>query len=203
MNDPNKISGREAKPAQPGTTSLSLVEGVRARDPEAWERLAYLYGPLVYGWCRHRGLQHPDAKDVMQDVFMTVAARIADFHRETFRGWLWTITRNKLGDWIRRHGRQPQAVGGTDAQQQLLEMPAAGSESEGDVASAGIGALFRRGLELIRPEFEERTWQAFWRVAMEGQDPGDVAVALGLSRNAVYVAKSRVLRRLREVLGED
>jgi len=207
VNDPNKITGSEAKPAEPGTTSLSLVEEVRARDPEAWRRLAYLYGPLVYSWCRHQGLPGQDAEDVVQEVFLTVFARVSDFRREregdTFRGWLWTIARHKIGDWIRRHGRQPQAVGGTDAQQQLLEMPAAGSESEGDVASAGIGALFRRGLELIRPEFEERTWQAFWRVAMEGQDPGDVAVALGLSRNAVYVAKSRVLRRLREVLGED
>jgi len=136
VNDPNKITGSEAKPAEPGTTSLSLVEEVRARDPEAWRRLAYLYGPLVYSWCRHQGLPGQDAEDVVQEVFLTVFARVSDFRREregdTFRGWLWTIARHKIGDWIRRHGRQPQAAGGTDAQEQLLETAAAGgSESEG------------------------------------------------------------------------
>jgi RNA polymerase sigma-70 factor (ECF subfamily) len=203
VNDSRKTSGGETSPANPSLTSLSLLEAVRARDPEAWQRLAPLYGPLVYGWCRRQGLQAGDAEDVVQDVFLTVAARVADFRREregdTFRGWLWTVMRHKIGDWIRRRNKQPQAAGGTDAYQHLQTTPAPDAgEADGD---SGAASLYRRGLDLIRAEFEERTWQAFWRVA--GQDPADVAAALGLSRNAVYVAKSRVLRRLREVLGED
>jgi RNA polymerase sigma-70 factor (ECF subfamily) len=99
-----------------GSISSSLLERVRARDPQAWERLACLYGPLVYGWARQQGLQDADAGDVVQEVFGTVAARIADFRRDgpgaSFRGWLWTITRNKLGDHFRRRASRPQAAGG-------------------------------------------------------------------------------------------
>jgi RNA polymerase sigma-70 factor (ECF subfamily) len=105
---------------------------------------------------------------------------------------------------MRQQQHQPPPAGGSNALQQFLELPAPGdSTADGDAAPGGSGPLFRRGLELIRAEFEERSWQAFWRVAVEGQDPADVAAALGLSRNAVYVAKSRVLRRLREALGDD
>jgi RNA polymerase sigma-70 factor (ECF subfamily) len=185
-----------------------LIEGLRAHDPAAWQRLACLYGPLVYGWCRGRGLRVPDAEDVLQEVFLVVSGRVNDFRHDrpgdTFRGWLWGITRNKIGDWLRRQARQETAVGGTDAQRRLQEAPAApdSGPAAGYPEGGEPGDLYRRALDVIRPEFEERTWQAFWRVVIDNEAPADVARGLGMSRNAVYIAKSRVLHRLRAALGE-
>src|SRR5262245_3291791 len=197
-----------AQAASPGSTSTGLVRGVRDRDREAWRRLARLYGPLVYQWCRGRGLRPPDAEDVTQEVFLTVATKATSFRRErpgdTFRGWLWAITRHKLGHWIRRQRAREQGAGGTDAQRRLLaaELPDEGSESDVGGGAGAAAGLYRRALQLIRTEFEERSWEAFRRLVLEGQCPADVAADLGMTRGAVYVTKSRILRRLREVLGD-
>ncbi len=205
VKDASNVIGSGASSAAPSSTSSSLLAGLKSRDPEAWRRLARLYGPLVYRWCRRVGLQVKDAEDVAQEVFLTVSVRIADFRREregdTFRGWLWTITRNKLGDWMRRQREREQAAGGRDAQRQLLELPAADSSEPAETGESR--RLYQRALDLIHAEFEEITWQAFWRVTVDGHNPADVAGDLGLSRNAIYIAKSRVLRRLREVLGDQ
>jgi RNA polymerase sigma-70 factor (ECF subfamily) len=188
-------------------TSASLLAGLQGADPEAWRRLAHLYGPVVYGWCRRRGLPPPDCEDVLQEVFKTVAQKVAGFRRDkegdTFRGWLWVITRNKIGDWIRDQQTRESAFGGTEAHQRIQELaepPEPDAEPEGEPE---VGALYQRALDLAREEFAEPTWQAFWRIVVEGQSPADVAADLGLSRNAVYIAKSRVLCRLRELLGEE
>lgn len=189
------------------STSLSLLEGLKARDQVAWQRLTYLYYPLVYGWCRRRGLQARDAEDVVQEVFLTVARKIQDFRREregdTFRGWLWTIARHKLGDWIRHQRVQEKTFGAANSQERLQEIIDPGdADSDSALSHGEAGGLYHRALTLIRAEFEERSWLAFWRVAVEGQDPADVARELLMSRNAVYVAKSRILARLRELLGD-
>jgi RNA polymerase sigma-70 factor (ECF subfamily) len=182
-----------------------LLDRVKAQDPKAWGQLAQLYGPLVYQWCRGRGLQAVDAEDVLQEVFLTVAARINDFRRQregdTFRGWLWVITFNKLGDWMRQQAHRETAVGGSEAQKVLQQH--AELETLPATEPSPTGDLYHRALALIRSEFEERTWQAFWRIVGEGQQPANVAADLGMARNAVYLAKSRILRRLREVLGEE
>jgi RNA polymerase sigma-70 factor (ECF subfamily) len=194
--------------ANPGSTSTGLVNGVKGRDPEAWRRLAQLYGPLVYQWCRWRGLQASDAEDVTQEVFLTVAAKVAAFRRErpedTFRGWLWVITRHKLGHWIRQQRAREQAAGGTDAQRRLLAaaLPEDGSQPDAASSAGAVTGLYQRALQLIRTEFEDRSWEAFRRLVLEGQRPTDVAADLGMTRSAVYVTKSRILRRLREVLGD-
>jgi RNA polymerase sigma-70 factor (ECF subfamily) len=187
----------------PGSTSTGLLARLRAQDSAAWARLARLYGPLVYSWCRRRGLQESDAGDIVQEVFRAVLGHIAAYEHKpgsTFRGWLWTITRNKILDFHRRAQRQPEAIGGSDAQAKLQQLPEVLDESEAGTSTTGN--LVRRALALIRPEFTDATWQAFWRVMMLGQSPADAAAELGLSLNAVYIAKSRVLRRLREELGD-
>jgi RNA polymerase sigma-70 factor (ECF subfamily) len=187
---------------------MSLLQGVKARDPEAWRRLLYLYGPLVCHWCGNARVPPQDADDIAQEVFLTVATKITDFRRErpgdSFRGWLWTIARHKIGDWIRKRRAQTREFHGPDAWT-YLSAAADTDADDGDVAAdtPEVGGLYRRALDLIRSEFEEPSWQAFWRTAAEGQDAASVATALQLSRNAVYVAKSRILRRLREVLGES
>jgi RNA polymerase sigma-70 factor (ECF subfamily) len=160
---------------------------------------------LVYQWACRAGLQSADASDVVQEVFRSVATHLGRFRRErpgdSFRGWLWTITQNKIRDLRRRRGRRPQAVGGTDAQQFLMLVPDA--PTGGSEHTPNGDARLTSALGLIRSEFEERSWQAFWGVVVEGRFAADVAVALGMSVNAVYVARSRILRRLRDELGES
>lgn len=203
MSDPSN----DYRPTDPASavTSLTLLARVKANDAQAWQRLSDLYGPLVYHWCRRSGFQAADAADVVQEVFFSVANGIADFQKErpsdTFRGWLWTITRNKVRDRCRGQAGEEEAVGGTDAQLRLAEIPDPWSESTTDADDRReVGHLFCRALGFVRTEFRERTWEAFWRTTIDGQDTADVAVELGISENAVRQAKSHVLRRLRAEL---
>jgi RNA polymerase sigma-70 factor (ECF subfamily) len=188
-------------------TSLSLIERVKVNDAAAWDQLVNLYGPLVFHWCRSWDLQHQDTADVCQEVFQAVATHIGCFRKEkdgdTFRGWLRTITRNKIHDHFRRLGREPGGIGGTDAQTRFAELPApAPGEPDSAAGDDAERRLFFRVLELIHAEFEEKTWQAFWRSAVDGQAPKDVGADLAMSAGAVRVAKYRVLHRLREELGD-
>jgi len=166
--------------------------------------MVVLYAPLVLHWCRQWGLSHEDAADVFQDVFQSVAAHIGGFRREkdgdTFRGWLRAITRNKVNDYHRRRQREPGGVGGSEARVFLSQLPDASDEDGSGAVAENL--LLHRALDLVRGEFEPRTWQAFWRTAVEGRPAGDVAVELSMSPGAVRVAKSRVLHRLRAELGD-
>lgn len=169
--------------------------------------MARLYGPLVYRWTRRAGLRTEEAADVVQEVFRTVVARLPEFHRDrvgdTFRGWMWAITRNKLGDHLRSKKRQPEATGGSQAMERLAQVPEPAELETGSSSDAReVGGLYQRAVALIRSEFEERTWEAFWRVTVDEQSPKQVAADLGMTVNAVYLAKARVLRRLREELGD-
>ena len=185
------------------STSLTLLERVRDRDEQAWHNLLRLYAPLVDRWCGHSGVRGQDADDVRQEVFQAVAAGLDQFRREragdTFRGWLRVITRNKLIDHTRRRDRQPEARGGTDAHRRLQQVaePELPEDSQDD-----LSGLYHRALALVRAEFEERTWQAFWRAAVEGQSPDLIAADLGVTPAAVRKAKSRVLLRLRQEVGD-
>jgi RNA polymerase sigma-70 factor, ECF subfamily len=188
-------------------TSRSLLERVKADEAAAWERLVGLYAPLVFHWCRRWDLREPDRADILQEVFQAVVTHIADFRKErqgdSFRGWLRTITRNKVLDHLRRLHREPPGVGGSDAQRRLnqLALPEPVPEEE-SADREGEGGLLQRALTLIQDDFEERTWQAFWGTAVEGRTPREVAEALSMSPGAVRVAKCRVLHRLREELGD-
>jgi RNA polymerase sigma-70 factor (ECF subfamily) len=188
----------------PQRTSTSLIAGVQAHDEGAWQRLVNLYGPLVYYWCRRAGISPQDAGDVAQEVFRSASSAIAAFHKSsnggTLRGWLHAITKNKICDHYRARSVRVEALGGTDAQQVLLQVPAA-NELEADSAPA-VSALLRRALDQVRGDFNDQTWQCFYRGVIEERDAGDIAEELGISPNAVRKAKARVLQRLREELGE-
>jgi len=188
----------------PGSTSSSLLERIKVRDPDAWNRFSKLYSPLVYQWARQAGVQSSDAADVVQEVFRAVATHIADFRRDrpgdSFRGWLWTITHNKLRDHFRRLATRPKAAGGTDAQQWLKQVPEGSPDESSDESLTTGTGLTRRAVELVQAEFEDRTWQAFWKATVEGQKASEIGHDLGMSVAAVYMAKSRVIRRLREEL---
>ena len=191
----------------PCSTSRSLLERARAADAAAWERLVTLYAPLVAHWCRRWALPEQDLADVLQDVFQAVAASLGRFRKEragdTFRGWLRTITHNKVRDHWRRLGREPGGIGGSDAQRRLAQLPVPPPPDEDSTApQTEERGLFFRALEMIRGEFEERTWLAFWRTTVDDRAPRDVAAELSMTPGAVRVAKSRVLHRLREELGD-
>ncbi|HEY1376761.1 MAG TPA: sigma-70 family RNA polymerase sigma factor [Gemmataceae bacterium] len=183
-------------------TSLTLLERARRRDPQGWSRLVALYGPLVEHWCRRGGARPADAADIAQEVFLAVADGLTDFERRrpgSFRAWVRGITRHKLLDYHRRAGRHPPAAGGTAAQARLeaLPDPAAGGEDD----AAETGGLYHRALDLIRSEFEDRTWRAFWQTAVDGRTAADAGAELGMTAVAVRVAKARVLARLRAEVG--
>jgi RNA polymerase sigma-70 factor, ECF subfamily len=139
---------------------------------------------------------------VAQEVFLAASNGLADFEREragSFRAWLRGITRHKLLDLYRRRDRQPAAAsGGTEAMQRIYDLPDPSPAEE----SQEVGGLYRRALELVRPEFETWTWDAFWRSAVEQRDTGAIAAELKMTAVAVRIAKSRVLSRLREEAGE-
>lgn len=190
------------------STATSLVERIQSLDAGAWQRMCELYGPLVYGWARRAGLQDFDAADVGQEVFTTVAARIDLFDLRapgsTFRGWLWTITRNKIGDFIRRSAGRPRAVGGSTAQGRFQELPEYLASDDSEFSSLGAASsIMHRALALIRIEFEPTTWQAFWRTAVGGESAVDVAADLSMNAAAVRQARYRVMRRLRREIGNE
>jgi len=187
------------------STSMNLLAQAKIGDPDAWRRLVDLYASLVYGWCRQRGVHADDAADVTQDVFVAVSKNLKRFRRDrpgdTFRGWLWKITYSKICDHFRRRGNQAQAQGGTDAQMAMGQIPSQlPDDSATEIHDSSANTLDRRAMELARAGFEDHTWRAFWRVVVDGCSVADVAEELRMSNWAVYKAKSRVTKRLREIL---
>ncbi len=184
--------------------STSLIQGLRAHDEVAWQRLLELYVPLVFAWCRRSGLQAQDSSDVVQEVFRAVSHAIGDFRRsrpgDTFRGWLRSIARNKIRDHFRDQAGRPLAVGGSEAHQRFMEV-AEDESSAGGGESPFVG-LVHRALALVRNEFEDRTWRAFWLSTVAQQSSSEVAARLGVTPGAVRQAKYAVLRRLRQELGD-
>ena len=190
-----------------GSTSRSLLNEARLADAAAWERLVTLYAPLVASWCRRWGVPQQDIVDVLQDVFSAVAANLIRFRKEqpqdTFRGWLMAISRNKALDYFHKRSREPAAMGGTEASMRLQEIrdPELPAPEENE-ADPGFDAVLLQALDSIRGEFHERTWQAFWKVVVEGRSAADVAADLAMRPGTVRVSKSRVLLRLRRELGD-
>lgn len=188
-------------------TSPSLIRRVANRDPEAWRRFTRLYGPLVFHWCRQQGLSEHDSADVMQDVFVSVARAVAAYEDRAgsrFRGWLWTITRNQIVTFVRKRTRQGMPDGGTQNWQQLLNVAESLSDDPDQFTSQlELDALYRRGLELVKQEFRPRTWEIFWRNVVEDRPTGAVAEEFGVSANSVRQTRSRVLRRIRQELGDQ
>jgi RNA polymerase sigma-70 factor (ECF subfamily) len=185
-------------------TSLSLLQRANLHDAQSWRSILELYSPLVFFWCRQAGLNREDSADVLQNVWQAVSSHLSQFQRHkdgAFRAWLWTITRNKLNDHFRRQPVEQPALGGSTARQFLQELPECEPESYLAQSSVdGSGDVLRRALDLIRNDFELHTWKAFWLSAVDGEAAQTIAERLQMSLAAVYQAKARVLRRLREEL---
>jgi RNA polymerase sigma-70 factor (ECF subfamily) len=185
---------------QSPATRQSLIFKLRdPADSDAWSEFIALYEPLVYRLARRKGLQDADAKDLSQEVFRAVAGSVDRWapDRGSFRGWLSTIARNLMINFLTRGGRHCLGSGATSVQE-LLEAHPAGDPS----ATALFDREYRRHLFQsaageVKGEFTPATWQAFWETAVEDRRPAEVAAELGLSVGSVYVARSRVLARIR------
>lgn len=193
-----------ASPATASSTSSDLLALVRQHDRDAWRRFVALYAPLIYGWCRAAQVAPADAGDITQEVLAKAFAAIEQFRHDrpgdTLRGWLRVICRRTVHDHFRRTAAAPQAAGGSSARRRLIEIPA--DEDEATILSQRH-ALVRRAAELVRAEFEPRTWQAFWLLTVEGRTAREAADRLSISVGAVRQAKYVVLRRLREQLSGE
>ncbi len=181
-------------------TPISLLERLRLRpDSASWERLVALYTPLVRGWLGRYGLQPTDVDDLTQEVMGTLLRELPrfrhDLRRGAFRRWLRTIAVNRLRS-LWRGRRRAAGQADLDAALDRLEDPDSDLSRLWDEEHDRHVA--RRLLELIEPEFEPTTWRAFRLLVLEGQPTADVARALGVSPNAVRIAKSRVLARFRK-----
>jgi RNA polymerase sigma-70 factor (ECF subfamily) len=195
--------------SDPPPTRPSLLVRIRdARDGVAWGEFVDIYGPLVYDYGRRRGLQDADAADLTQDVLRAVAATAERFAydpaRGAFRSWLFTVTRTKLLDSVRRQRPGDRGTGDTNVHKHL-EAKDAGYSEDASAGEEGIEwdrafgqRLLDWAAEQIRSEFRPTTWRAFWLCAVEGCAPREASASLGMSIGAVYAAKCRVLARLRE-----
>ena len=184
-------------------TSMTLLDRAREEDQHAWGQIVHLYGPLVLRWCRRAGLADDDAADVFQETFRAVSSNLRGFvptkPTGSFRCWLRTIARTKVADYYRRKSKVPDAKGGTGAQMHLAELPEVLPDDEAESESENA-LIVQRAMELVRPEFDERNWKAFWQVAVEGRTAVDVAEEFGVSPQVVRQANYRIRRRLRLVL---
>ncbi len=185
----------------PLTRASLLVQLRDGANHDAWQEFIKLYGPVVYGFARKRGLQDADAADMMQDVMRSVSTAIGrleyDPNQGTFRGWLFTITRNKVFNFLSARRVRPRGSGDTTTNRLLDNVPDPGDDSD-DWEMEYQRRIAAIAMERVKTEFQENTWRAFWLTAVEGLAVADVAKEVGLSPGAIYVAKSRVLARLKE-----
>ncbi|MEI8022005.1 MAG: sigma-70 family RNA polymerase sigma factor [Schlesneria sp.] len=190
----------------PETRSSLLLRLRDARDQHAWSTFLEIYQPLIYRVIRNRRVQDADAREVTQEVLLAVANSIdqweADPQRGTFRGWLTTITRNLVVNFLIKQSRHPRGSGDSDFRRGLESLPAPASDESALFDVEERRQIFRWAAGRIRPEFREANWQAFWRTAVEGQGAIEVARELGISPGLVYVSRNRIMKRLREKVEE-
>lgn len=192
---------RDSGVADSPTTRVSLLVRIRDRcDAEAWAEFVEIYAPLVYALARRHGAQDADAADLTQEVLKTVMRTAPSFvydpQRGSFRGWLLTVARNQVRKWLNASRRHPPSGG--EEGQRLLEAQAAPADEAARWDREYHQRLFEWAAEKVRPSFRSATWQAFWQTTVENRDARTVADALGLSIGAVYIARSRVLARIKE-----
>jgi RNA polymerase sigma-70 factor (ECF subfamily) len=180
-------------------TLLGRLTGSPTDDD--WRRLDELYRPLLRGWVARAGVPASDADDLVQDVLLVVFRKIAKFEwrgQGAFRAWLRAILAHELRDYFRGQKNRPIATGGSDFQSWLDELESRDSALSRLLDREHDEHVVASLLQTVQGDFAPMTWQAFLRHVQEGEPAGQVAEALGLSLNSVLLAKSRVLKRLRQ-----
>jgi RNA polymerase sigma factor (sigma-70 family) len=181
-------------------TGQTLLNCIRhdANDQAAWETFVACSGARINSWCRHRGLQPPDAEDVTQNVMLRVARALETFTYDpskTFAGWLRRITENALSDFFLDRKRRPGAYASSE---HTLETVQAHDELEVRLEQEFASKIVSHASTVVRTKVEPRTWEAFRLTAYEGRTGDDVAMRLGMAVATVFKAKSRVLSLMRK-----
>ncbi len=181
----------------PSTRASLLVRLVDRADDSAWREFVALYAPIVYRFARSHGLQDADAADLTQDVLRGVVGAVGAFDpgRGPFRSWLFTVAHRRLYDFVRQHKRLPTPASDNATMQMFSETPAPSDQAAWDLEWER--QLFNLAAERVKADCTGNTWQAFWQTAVEGRGGAAVASALGISIAAVYLAKSRVMAKLK------
>lgn len=191
----------------PNTPSSGLLQGIKSRDDDAWERLVRVYGPAIYIQAKRAGLQPIDAEELVLDVFVAVNRKAESFHRDPggsgFCSWLYTITKNKILDYYSKQKKRPVVTRLVDALgfRRNLENPEE-DISDGPANQSLLHLTQMCAIDSIKDEFTGDTWDAFIRTYVDGVPATEVADEMGISANAVRHRKCRVSARLREVFGD-
>ncbi len=189
----------------PSTRSSLLLRLGDSEDHEAWMRFVNLYEPVVYRLLRQHGLQDNDARDLMQDLFLAISRNIGSWkpahERGSFRAWLRRVARNLVVNWLKSR-QHSVLVGGSGLHALLEQLPTAAEEETIEFDRELQRALFQRAAQRVQTEVQPATWQAFWETGVMGRSTDEVAEKLGMSAGAVWVAKCRVVARLKTAVGE-
>ena len=181
------------------STSSTLLQRLRRSEaaPGDWEQFCRLYAPLLLAWAKRQGLRDEDAMDVAQNVLLILIRKLPSYVKQpnqSFRSWLYTITKHQAIDFQRQRNRFPQPIAVGDAVDRAELPDPLAEDREFQIA------LVHRACEIIRPEFSDRVWQAFERFKRQAQPIDQVSAALAMPPNTVHAYSSRVMRRLREVI---
>ena len=186
-------------------TSHSLIDRVKnVGDGTAWLEFLGIYQPVVYRMARRRGMQDADAHDVMQQVFTSIARSLdrwtAADDQPPFRAWLTTIARNAISTTLTRRPRD--LATGTSSVAELLAGQPSAEQTDSEIIIESRREIVRWAAEQIRSEFTEQTWDIFWKTAMQEVSVAEMSKLSGRSAGAIYVARHRVLTRLKEKIAE-
>jgi RNA polymerase sigma-70 factor (ECF subfamily) len=181
--------------------TTSLVVRARQGDERAWERLERTHRRLVCWWCGKSAIPTQDIDDVVQEVFAALAIALPKYEHQSFRGFLWTIAQNKIRDYWRVRKTQP-AIEGKSVDELLAGVEAESNRGAGTTDQA-TKLVFDAIVQMVKGQFSEQDWRAFWKFVVDGNTAAEVATELGISRNQVYLAKSRILHRIRKEFGPE